>query len=87
MNNLRKLGAAAVLTFMLGLSALAGEIQTGPCSPTDPGIMQGPPCSDGQAAPDPAAPGIIQTPPAASAASDYLVTELAIGLLKSLLLY
>ena len=87
MRNLKKLSAAVALTLALGLSAFAGIIESPPCAPPDPGIMETPPCSGGQAAPDPAAPGIIQSPPAASAASDYLVTELAISLLESALLY
>jgi len=87
MKDLKRLGAAVALTLVLGISAFAGDIQSPPCAPTDPGIIQGPPCSDGQAAPDPTAPGIMQTPPAANAASDYSVSELAISLLESLLLY
>ena len=86
MKNLKKLGAAVALTLALGISTFAGIIESPPCAPPEPGIIESPPCG-GQAAPDPAAPGIMQTPPAANTASDYSVTELAITLLESALLY
>jgi len=44
MKNLRKLGAAVVLTVVLALSAFAGETQTPPCS-TEPGQTSTPPCA------------------------------------------
>ena len=44
MKNLRKLGAATVLTCVLALSAFAGEIQTPPCAP-EPGQASTPPCA------------------------------------------
>jgi hypothetical protein len=59
MKNLRKLGAAAVLTCVLALSAFAGEIPTPPCAP-EPGQIDTPPCS--------AAPGSMATPAGASTA-------------------
>ena len=82
MQNLKRLGAAAVLTFMLGLSALAGEMNAPPCVPPDPGIMEGPPCL---------APGQIETPPAASVdpsetstpPAEYSFTQLAVTLLEN----
>jgi hypothetical protein len=42
MKNLRKLGAAVVLTSVLALSAFAGETQTPPCVP---GQIDTPPCA------------------------------------------
>ena len=82
MQNLKRLGAAAVLTFMLGLSALAGEMNAPPCTPPDPGEMQGPPClAPGQIEMPPAAsvdPGETSTPPA-----EYSFTQLAITLLEN----
>ncbi len=86
MKNLKRLGAAVALTLALGVSAFAGEIQTPPSAPPAPGIMETPPCSGGQAAPDPAVPGQIETPPAANA-SGYSVAEMAINLLESLLFF
>ena len=83
MQNLKRLGAAVLLTFMLGLSAVAGEMNAPPCAPPDPGIIQTPPCS--------AAPGQIVMPPAASVdpgetstpPAEYSFTQLAITLLEN----
>jgi hypothetical protein len=60
MKNLRKLGAAAVLTGVLALSAFAGEIPTPPCTPPEPGQTETPPCAE--------APGDMGTPTGASTA-------------------
>ena len=83
MKNLKRLGAASVLTLVLGLSAFAGQTDTPPCAPPEPGQSSTPPCSGGQTASDNSAtPGIISTPPAPDSA--YLVTEAAISLFESL---
>jgi hypothetical protein len=82
MKNLRRLGAAIVLTLALGLSAFAGETHTPPCAPPDPGETHTPPCSGGQIAPDPAVLGQMDAPQA-SAAGD--ATAFAINLFESLL--
>ena len=82
MKNLKRLGAAVALTLALGVSAFAGEIQTPPCASPEPGIIQGPPCTGGQIAPDPKTPGQIETPPASVAAD---ASAFAINLLESLL--
>jgi hypothetical protein len=81
MTSLKKLSAAVVLTFVLGVSVFAGDILTPPCAP---GEISTPPCVGGQMAPDSAVPGQTSTPPA-SAATD--ATAMAISLLESLLLY
>jgi hypothetical protein len=60
MKNLRKLGAAVILTSVLALSAFAGEIPTPPCSPPDGGQTSTPPCA--------AAFGDMDTPTGASTA-------------------
>jgi len=60
MKNLRKLGAAVVLTSVLALSAFAGEIPTPPCAPPDPGETHTPPCAS--------ALGDMETPTEASTA-------------------
>ena len=60
MKNLRKLGAAAVLTGVLALSVFAGEIPTPPCAQPEPGQTETPPCA--------AAPGDMETPTGASTA-------------------
>ena len=45
MKNLRKLGAAVVLTGVLALSAFAGQIPTPPCVAPEPGQLETPPCA------------------------------------------
>ena len=83
MQNLKKLGAAVALTFMLGLSAFVGELNAPPCPPPDPGQMETPPCS--------AAPGQTEAPPAASTdpgetnapPAEYAFTQLALTLLEN----
>ncbi len=45
MKNLRKLGAAVVLTGVLALSAFAGQIPTPPCATPEPGQIETPPCA------------------------------------------
>ncbi len=84
MKNLKRLGVAVALTFALGLSTFAGQIESPPCAPPVPGQIESPPCSGGQVAPDPAAPVQIEAP-SASFASD--ASEFAISLIESLLLY
>jgi hypothetical protein len=44
MKNLKKLGAAVVLTCALGLPVLAGQTDTPPFSPLEPGQTDTPPC-------------------------------------------
>ena len=83
MQDLKRLGAAVVLTLMLGLSAAAGEMNAPPCAPPAPGIIDTPPCS--------AAPGQTETPPSASMdpgetsapPAEYAFTQLAITLLEN----
>jgi hypothetical protein len=44
MNNLKRLGAAVILTLALGLTTVGGEILTPPCSAPEPGEILTPPC-------------------------------------------
>jgi len=82
MKNLKRLSAAVVLTFVLSLSAFAGEISTPPCAPPDPGETHGPPCAAAPLSPDDsAAPGEISTPPAADAVDIVSVVDAAMNLL------
>lgn len=88
MKNLRKLGAAAVLTCVLALSAFAGEIQTPPCSSPDPGETQTPPCSTapsdmGTPAEASTTPGAMGTPTLASNETSF--TEIAADVLLNVL--
>jgi len=82
MKNLKRLSAAVVLTFVLGVSAFAGDVQTPPCAPPDPGIMETPPCSAAPLSPDGStAPGDILTPPASDAVDMLAVVDAAMNLL------
>jgi hypothetical protein len=52
MKNLTRFGAAIILTLVLGLSALAGEVETPPCTPPVPGEVETPPCASQKALDD-----------------------------------
>src|SRR2546423_15005547 len=52
MKNLKRLCVSVALTLVLGLSVLAGEVQSPPCAPPDPGITETPPCAAAQEMPD-----------------------------------
>jgi hypothetical protein len=81
MNSLKRLSAAVVLTFVLGVAAFAGETLTPPCAPPDPGIMETPPCAAQMPADDSTIPGEVETPPASDAIELPSVAELAMNLL------
>ena len=66
MKSLRKLGAAAVLTSVLALSAFAGETPPPPCAP-EPGQSSTPPCA--------AALGDVDTPTGISTAPGDMATS------------
>ena len=83
MKSPKRLIAVLALTFALGAGAFAGETNTPPCAPPDPGETHGPPCTGGQMSGDSS--GIVSTPPASD--SGYLVAEAAITLFESLLLF
>ena len=88
MKALRKLGAAVVLTSILGLPALAGEVLTPPCAPPVPGEVLTPPCT---AAPgDPNTSEATSTTPgdtgtAALANNDTSLGDIATGALLNFL--
>lgn len=82
MKNLKRLGAAFVLTFVLSLSALAGETDTPPCAPPAPGQLDTPPCAAAQMTPDDStAPGQLETPPASDTVGILSVVDAAMNLL------
>ena len=81
MKNLKRLGAAIALTFLLGMTAFAGETNAPPCTPPIPGETNAPPCTGSQMAGDNS--GSVSTPSASD--SGYLVAEVAITLFESLL--
>jgi hypothetical protein len=86
MNNLKRLSAAVVLTFVLGVSVFAGQISTPPCAPPEPGQISTPPCAWAQPVPDDSAtPGQISTPPASNTVDMCLVAEAAMKVLQSML--
>ena len=62
MKNIRKLSAVVVLTFVLAMSAFAGQTDTPPCPIPEPGQIETPPCS--------AAPGDMETPSLTSTSGD-----------------
>jgi hypothetical protein len=87
MKNLRKLGAAAVLTCVLALPALAGETPTPPCTP-EPGQTSTPPCASafgdmGTPAEASTTPGAMGTPTLASNETSF--TEIAADVLLNVL--
>ena len=78
MKNLRRLGAAVILTLALALSAFGGQIETPPCAAPEPGQIETPPCSIAPGdmnAPGATAPGDLAT--ATVANTDTSFTELA----------
>ena len=81
MKNLKRLGATLALTFLLGMTALAGETNAPPCPPPEPGETNAPPCTGGQMAGDSS--GSVSTP--LTSDTSYLVAEAAINLFESLL--
>ena len=82
MKNLRRLGAAVVLTVALGFSAFAGQIPTDPCAPPEPGQIPTDPCAGQTMAPShPTALGETNTSPSANAVDVLSVAKTAIKLL------
>jgi hypothetical protein len=81
MRNLKRLGAAIALMFVLGLSAFAGVMETPPCAPPDPGIMETPPCVGRTSSDGSTVPGQTETPPALSAIDTPAVAVMAMNLL------
>jgi hypothetical protein len=81
MNTIRRLGAAVVLTLVLGLSVFAGEISTPPCAPPDPGEISTPPCVTQMASDLPTTLGQIPTLPASNPIDMPSVAALAMDLM------
>lgn len=84
MKNLRRVGAAVVLTFVLSLSTFAGEVETPPCAPPVPGEVETPPCATQMSLDNSATRG--ETIPSASITeSEFSATDAAIDILQSVL--
>ena len=81
MKNLKRLGVSVTLTFVLAVAAFAGELNTPPCAPPDPGQVDTPPCAAAPTSDDSALPGQTDTPPAADSAAVSAVVEAALNLL------
>ncbi len=87
MKNLKRLGVAFALTFVLGVAAFAGETLTPPCAPPAPGETLTPPCSSStMLSDDSGTPGETSAPPGSNAALKD-VAEFAIGLLENALFF
>ena len=72
---------------VLAVAAFAGETNSPPCAPPDPGITNTPPCAAASMTPDDSvAPGETDSPPASNAGDAASVTKLAVDLLQSVLL-
>lgn len=71
------------LMSVLTVTALAGEMQTPPCSPPDPGEIQSPPCATAQLATDaPTNPGETPTP---ATAEEVMISTIADAAIRALL--
>src|SRR6266403_1315945 len=82
MKNLRRLGAAVVLTFVLGLSAFAGEVETPPCASPVPGEVETPPCARQMALDDSVIRGETAIPPTSNTGAEFSTTQAAIDILQ-----
>jgi hypothetical protein len=84
MTNLKRLVVTLCLMSVLAVTALAGETQSPPCPPPEPGETQCPPCSSAQQVTDDPTPGDIQSPPAAETLVITTIADAAVGVLLSL---
>jgi len=86
MKNLKRLSASVTLMFVLAVAAFAGETNTPPCAPPEPGQVGTPPCAAASMTPgDSLAPGETNAPPASNAGTEFSITDVAINLLQSVL--
>jgi hypothetical protein len=84
MKNLRRVGAAVVLTFVLSLSTFAGEVETPPCAPPLPGEVETPPCTT-QMSLDKSATHGGTIPSASNTGTGFSTTDAAVEILQSVL--
>lgn len=83
MKNLKRLGVAFALTFVLGVTAFAGETLTPPCAPPAPGETLTPPCATAQLTPDESTTqSQPSTPQSSNPVDEYSISEVAIGLVQ-----
>jgi hypothetical protein len=85
MKNLKRLGAAIVISFAMAFVTFAGEVSSPPCPHPDPGEMQSPPCSSNQLVSDESIQGQTQTTTTATytttSVTEVIVTDTAIDLI------
>lgn len=82
MNNLKRLCLTIGLTLALAASAFGDDPQPAPCNP---GEIHSPPCSTAQETSDDPTPGQTSTPPSASGVTEYVVADIAIDFVESVL--
>ena len=73
------------LGIALTLVIAASVFAQAPCTPPDPGETSTPPCSTAQLTSDDPTPGQTDTPPSASAVAEYVVADVAIDFVESVL--
>ncbi len=78
MKRLKRMTMCVLVTLVVGLSALAGEVSSPPCPPPDPGEMSAPPCSATQLTSDDPVQG--QTTDSTSVVTETVLTDTAIDL-------
>lgn len=86
MKNLKLLGISVTLLCVLSMTAFAGDTNSPPCAPPDPGATNSPPCAAAQIALDDPEASTETVAPASTAESAYSVSEVAVDLLQSVLL-
>ena len=83
MKNLKRLGAAVVLTLVLGLSTFAGDVETPPCAA--PGDVETPPCATQPVANASTATSEATMLPFSSAPDTYSFGDVALNALQTAL--
>ena len=85
MTNLKRLVVTLSLITVLAVTAFAGETESPPCAPPDPGEMGTPPCSTAQQVTnDTTNPGETEAPPAAETVVISMIVDGAVGALLSI---
>jgi hypothetical protein len=86
MKNLKLPGLSVTLLCVLSMTAFAGDTNSPPCAPPDPGSTNSPPCAAAQITLDDPPASNETVVPASTAESNYSVSEVTVDLLQSLLL-
>jgi len=83
MKNLKLLGISVTLLCVLSITAFAGDTNSPPCAPGD---TNSPPCAMSQISADEPETSTDTVAPASTAEPSYLVSEVTVALLQSVLL-